>query len=165
MATAHDTADELSAQTLRELLSYDPDTGIFRWKVARTNRLKVGAETGCSNRAGYKVIRIGNRLYYAHRLAFLYVHGRWPHNQIDHINGCPDDNRIANLREATQSQNNANHRTRSDSTLGVKGVGISRTGDRFTAWAGSRYVGTFDTVGEAESASAEARRNLYGSFA
>jgi hypothetical protein len=95
----------LTAKRLREVLSYAPTTGIFRWKVSASSRAPVGAIAGAKNGRGYHQIRIGGRPYSASRLAWLYMTGKWPNSEISYINGKPSDTRWANLREATSSQN------------------------------------------------------------
>lgn len=99
--------DILTQKRLRELLDYQPDTGKFTWLVKRGNK-SAGAPAGCFDADGYKVIRVDTRMYKAHRLAWLYVHGVMPTLNIDHINRDKADNRIANLRECNQSENMQN---------------------------------------------------------
>jgi hypothetical protein len=94
----------ITADELRRLLNYDPMTGDFTWVQPTSDRTRVGQKAGRVNR-GYTSIKIHRREYGAHRLAWLYVHGTWPANDIDHINRDRSDNRIANLREATRAQN------------------------------------------------------------
>lgn len=112
---------DLTAERLRELLSYDPETGLFRWRVSR-GRAKAGMSTGYVNNEGYSLIGIDQRLHKAHRLAWLYVHGVWPTDQLDHINNIRHDNRIANLREATNAENGQNRVKRVDNTTSKTGV-------------------------------------------
>jgi hypothetical protein len=88
---------DLTAEEVRRLLRYEPETGKFY------------REMGSLTDAGYVRVRVGAKTYAAHRLAWLYVHGRWPVDLIDHINGDKQDNRIANLREATASENAIYH--------------------------------------------------------
>ena len=113
---------ELTAEKLRELLHYDPETGIFTWKVSTSNGVKVGDITGCPSGPGYLGIRLQRRLHSAHRLAWLYVYGRWPKGQIDHINRNRTDNRICNLREVSHKQNNQNRSKAGNNTSGHTGV-------------------------------------------
>lgn len=120
----------ITVERVRELLIYDSETGVFRWKVAST-RVKIGDVAG-SDGDGYRVIRIDQRNYKAHRLAWLYVHGEWPAKDIDHINGVRSDNRIANLRDVSRSVNIQNlRRARSDNSSGL--LGVSRNRGRWRA--------------------------------
>jgi len=106
---------------LKELLNYDPETGIFTWRVNR--RATQGSKAGARHPTqGYIAIKIDSVLYRAHRLAWLYVYGVWPPNDIDHINRVRDDNRLSNLRLATRAQNCQNRRIRSDNVTGTTGV-------------------------------------------
>ena len=112
------TATLITPERLRALLHYDPETGVF---VRRTTR--PGAVAGClRNDTGYLVMNIDRRQYYLHRLAWLYMHDRWPQGVTDHINRVRTDNRIANLREVTRGQNNQNSGLRADNTSGHVGV-------------------------------------------
>lgn len=112
---------KLTAERLRECLTYNPETGLFHWKEARRG-LYVGDQAGCLAKHGYIFIRIDDRLYTGHRLAWLYVTGEWPKKNIDHINRVRSDNRFCNLREANQTENNQNMAVRSDNTSGHTGV-------------------------------------------
>ena len=113
---------ELTAEYLRSILNYDPETGIFTWKISNSSRAKVGDVVGCQSGDGYLRIQLQSRKYQAHRLAWLYVYGEWPEDQIDHINRIRTDNRISNLREVTNKQNLQNSGKRSDNTSGHPGV-------------------------------------------
>ena len=102
---------------LRELLSYNPDTGLLHWLKPVAQRIKVGAEAGCKGPGGYRVVRVLGANYLAHRVAWAIHYGEWPAENIDHFDGNPSDNTIGNLRLATPAENNANRRkVRSDST-------------------------------------------------
>lgn len=94
----------LTAERLRELLHYDPETGIFTWLVQCKSNKPVGSIAGTKNH-GYMQIGIDKNRNYAHRLAWLYMTGTWPIHQIDHINRNSFDNRWANLRDVTPSVN------------------------------------------------------------
>jgi hypothetical protein len=109
--------DDLSFDLVSDLLSYDPETGIFKWKQTRCGKAKAGGVAGKTKRSGYRSIMINGRAYFAHRLAWLLTTGRWPAADIDHIDGNPSNNRFFNLREATRSQNNWN----------TKRVGVTKT--------------------------------------
>lgn len=114
--------EELTAEYLRELLSYNPDSGAFIWLVS-CRGTKAGDIAGTSGSEGRRHITIGYGRYKAHRLAWLYVYGAWPSKLIDHINGDPTDNRIANLREATVAENQGNQRlAHSNNSTGLLGA-------------------------------------------
>lgn len=113
---------DLSAERLREVLHYDPETGVFTWRVSTTHRVHVGERAGALKSNGYVQIGLHNKRYHAHRLAWLYVHGSWPPDELDHINRCRSDNRITNLRLASRSENNQNHGLSKRNSSGHTGV-------------------------------------------
>lgn len=151
---------KLTADRLRELLSYDQETGVFTRIKARP-KVRVGDIAGTVHPRGCIYITIlGNNLL-AHRLAWMYVYGKMPNRQIDHINGNRADNRIANLREATQEQNMHNRSLLSNGATGKVGVTKrKRTGRyevRIQAFGIRQYVGGFSTAEEAAAAYAAAK--------
>lgn len=158
---------DLTAQRLRELVTYDPDTGVFKRRVATGFRgqHKAGAILGSQNtKAGHLCMTVDAKRYLAHRLAWLYVRGSWPNGLIDHINGDSCDNRFENLREATYSRNSQNQRSAHiDSKSGLLGVHPYR--NRFVAsiWHSGRsnHLGVFDTAEEAHASYIEAKRRLH----
>jgi hypothetical protein len=156
----------LTAERLRELLAYDPETGAFTWCVAR-GRQGAGSAAGADNGDGYRGIEIDRRRYQAHRLAWLYVHGAWPAEQLDHINGAKSDNRIGNLREATNAENVRNRTPKPGTLAGAKGVTWDRDGWRARVWKDGRChcLGRFSTVDEARAAYAAAALEHHGEFA
>ena len=101
----HDDMSDLNSTRLRELLSYNATTGAFARRNPRDAR-----PVGCVNTIGYHQINVAGKLYYGHRLAWLYAYGEWPAGCIDHINGDRADNRIQNLRVVTRGQNAQNLR-------------------------------------------------------
>lgn len=113
---------ELTAEYLRSILHYDPATGIFTLKVGSANQVKAGNIAGSPTGLGYLQIKLQSRNYKAHRLAWLYVYGEWPEDQLDHINRNRSDNRIANLRDVSHKQNGQNRSKRSDNTSGHPGI-------------------------------------------
>lgn len=158
---------ELTAARLREVLDYCPETGVFTWSAATANCTKLGEMAGWITERGYRKIAIDGTTYRANRLAWLYVYGEWPKRTVDHIDGESLNDAIANLREATQSQNNANAKLSRRNTTGFKGV--SRSGNRFVAHIRkNRYLhhlGSFETPEEAHRAYMEAAVRLFGEFA
>lgn len=163
--------DVIAGTHLKELLSYDPRTGIFRWRVAFCKKVRVGGEAGSvhsypATDYRYRVITIHGNRYRASRLAWYYMIGEWPTNEIDHANTNPLDNRWANLREATHSQNATNTRGKSRSGLPK---GVTRNHKRYQAKLtvdhDIRYLGTFDTPEEAHAAYAMATDEAFGAYA
>ncbi len=126
--------NDITAERGREVLSYDPETGAFRWRQSASYRMKPGSIAGTVNSKGYRKIFIDRRAYRAHRLAWLYVHGTWPTEHIDHINRVKDDNRIANFRDATLSENMHNRPKLATNSSGFKGVTFDQ---RKGKWAAS----------------------------
>jgi len=112
----------LSQDLLKHLFEYNPDTGLFIRKIKTTNKVNIGDIAGTINTLGYRVIFIKPKLYYAHRLAWLYVYGEHPPHEIDHINECKSDNRICNLRKATSGENKQNITLKKNNKSGAKGV-------------------------------------------
>lgn len=165
----------ITYEQLRELLHYDPDTGAFTWRKRDderpcwNSRYTKGRAGTINETTGYVVINTGKRLYRAHRLAWLYVHCRWPLLQIDHRNGDRTDNRINNLREASQAENNANASVRADNRCGLKGVRINPISGRYRARikinGKAKHLGYFDSPQEAHSAYYAAAQEVFGEFA
>lgn len=156
-------AGHITAARLRELLTYDPETGAFTNRVKRSRKVVPGEPAG-GLRCGYVAIRLDGRLYQAHRLAWLYMTGAWPAADVDHINGDRADNRWVNLRDVPHQANMQNQRRpRSDNKTGF--LGVHRIGDRFGAqikgprgWLG---LGYFATPEEAHAAYLKAKRELH----
>lgn len=143
---------DLTQEELKRLFHYDENTGIFTRLISRS-QTKAGDTATCVNGCGYIVIGINHVLHSAHRLAWLYVHGAWPANQIDHINGLRSDNRIANLREATSRINNQNRTT-------AKGYCAERGGWKASIGVNgkTKHIGRFSTKEEARAAYLAAKK-------
>ena len=159
--------NEVTADRLRELLDYDPATGVFRWRKRRG--VKAGSVAGCESN-GHWVIRVDGVLYQAHRLAWLYHYGKWPNGLLDHRDLDGLNNRILNLRAATQSQNCANVKTRKHNMSGLKGVErvcgyTDRWQARITLSGKRRYLGCFNSPEAAHQAYLKAAKELFGEFA
>lgn len=118
----------LTQALLRQLLTYDAETGDFRWNVNRTNGVKAGDLAGTVNRShGYVMICINDQRYRAHRLAWFYVHGDWPAFDLDHRDTDRTNNRMNNLRPTTDTMNTGNSRRYRNNTSGYKGVHWHKT--------------------------------------
>lgn len=112
----------ITIERLRELLSYDPETGALTWLKRTSNRIRVGDAAGTHNKTlGYLQVSVDGVRTYAHRLAWFYVHQEWP-EEIDHINGIRSDNRLCNLRPATKKQNCENRVASQKNKSGYRGV-------------------------------------------
>lgn len=153
----------ITVERLRELLDYNPVTGVFKWRPTLKMRRK-GLVAGTQHTKWYWHIRVDKRWYLAHRLAWLYVYGRWPADEIDHINGVRFDNRIANLREATTTQNRQNRKPK---VAGLKGVQkyYHRWRARIYVSGKCIWLGSFTTQEAASAAYREAAIKHYGEFA
>jgi hypothetical protein len=151
---------------VRESLTYDPRTGVLRWRVDRTCTARAGTRAGCSHSRGYLTIRVDGHRYYAHRLAWLLALGEWPAGEIDHIDGDTGNNRLANLRVVTRSQNNLNHNLHRNNTSGVSGVYWYAARSKWRAIIKIRgkkkHLGLFASRDEAEAARRTAAVALVG---
>ncbi|HXJ28162.1 MAG TPA: HNH endonuclease [Streptosporangiaceae bacterium] len=169
--------DPLTANQLRALLDYDPATGIFTWRRrdqighhARTwNTRYAGTVAGTPTRLGYIQIMANGWLYVAHRLAYLWMVGEWPEDEVDHRDGDGMNNRWNNLRPATRSQGLMNTRKRSDNTSGHKGVWFDKRRKRWVAEVqinGKKHIyGNFASLEDAVAARDHGARRLHGKFA
>ena len=140
----------ISHSEIKEILDYNPDTGLFHWKVKPSAQVKAGDQAGYLNR-GYVKIKIGKIKYPAHRLAWLYYYGSHPESILDHINRIKSDNRISNLRETTNFRNAKNKWLYKSNTSGVNGVCWDKTNKKWTSTITSNgrvlslgNYGTFD---------------------
>lgn len=156
----------ITYEQARELLRYDPETGVFTWRAERRmGRTGKGAliaspgdvAGGPMKSTGYRQIVVVGRHYLEHRLAFLWMTGAWPKGQVDHRNGDRTDNRWENLRDVAQPINAQNlRRARADSATGVQGVGYQKRGARHKRYVAriringkSKTIGYFATAEEA----------------
>lgn len=159
--------DRISAEKLRELVDYDPLTGILTRKIRTSNRVHIGDRVGAVVGGGYRHAQIGGYSALEHQFVWLFVHGVWPDQWIDHINGDVTDNRASNLRLATASQNFGNSRRSKANTSGFKGVWKRRGKWSADICCNGRRerLGVFETPELAHAAYGEAATRLFGEFA
>lgn len=156
----------MDEQTLKQFVLYDENTGVFERLIGTGKGASVGTKTkGCLDVSnGYRKISINGKQYYAHRLAWLYMTGKWPLDQIDHVNEIRDDNRFENLREANNAQNNQRSKARSDSKTKVLGVFWHKKAKKYVAQIRNLnqtiYLGLYETIEMASSARKKAELEL-----
>lgn len=159
----------ISLFELGRVFFYDPETGHFYRRVTTGQKGQFGSKAGTLTNPGYWAISINGKPYLAHRLAWFYVYGTWPKDQIDHINRNRADNRISNLREATCSQNLRNTKRRSNNTSGHKGVNWSKIAKKWQSTIridGKRqHLGYYHELEDASTAYQVAASKYYGKFA
>ncbi|MEO8640931.1 HNH endonuclease [Pseudomonas sp.] len=152
---------QITHAKLLSLAHYDPETGVF-------TRLADGYVMGKPDRKGYLLTWLKSWRFRSHRLAWFYMTGNWPAQEIDHINGDTSDNRWANLRECTHQQNNHNQPKRRNNKSGVKGVSLDRSGKWHVQVCLNCQVhhgGSFECLKDAEVAVQRLRARLHGEFA
>lgn len=155
----------LSLERLREALVYDETTGVFTRRVTASSNALAGSIVLCRSSKGYLRVMIDGVRFTAHRLAWFYTKGKWPSEQIDHINGIKDDNRIANLREATAGENQQNVKPRRKSTSRFLGVSWHKDRRKWSSQIGINgravYLGLFDTEVAAHNAYLAKKRQAH----
>lgn len=158
----------LTQARLKELLEYDPETGIFTRKIRTTNSVRVGDKAGSPDRHGYILICVDGKKYQASRLAFLWMTGAFPKEKAEHKDRTPLNNKWNNLRNSTQQQNQQNKAVQSNNKLGLKGVwAISpiRWRARIKANGKQIHLGVFKSPAEAHLAYIAAATKYFGEFA
>jgi hypothetical protein len=170
---------DVTADELERLFSLDPKTGILMHKPRPIrfghagvdkcwNAQWVGKEAGVKGTQGHIYVRIFNKSYAAHRVIWAMVHRRWPKNEIDHINGVYDDNRVENLREATHLENMKNQKIRTDNTSGHRGVSMCPKTGKWLAYITKdkkfTFLGRFERLDDAVRARKAAAHEMYGEF-
>lgn len=153
---------------LLEMLSYDPETGIFVWLRRPNQARRAGMVAGSVASNGYMRIGIDGRYYGSHRLVFLYLYGSLPKRKVDHRNGIRSDNRASNLREADDFENARARRIPNTNTSGERGVVWNKKAGMWQAQIGHQnvkhFLGLFDSLGAASAARRKAEQRLYGDF-
>lgn len=156
----------LSQSRLKEVYDYDLLTGIFTRKIKVGTSGEIGSIAGTENAKGYLILRLDNKYYLAHRLAWLYVTGEWPDALIDHVNQNKSDNRFENLREANQSENMQNRtKPTSRNKTGFLGVSFRKDTGKYSAEIWLNYkkksLGCYETAEEASEVYKNAKRQMH----
>jgi len=146
----------LTQERLKELLSYNPETGVFVWLKKPSPQVNIGNVAGCTHPSGYCYIKINRKMYPSHRLAWLYMAGTFPPDETDHINRDKTDNRFANLRAVTKSENQHNAGKYKCNKSGYRGVCYDKANKNWRAQIVlnnvHKYIGRFSTPEEASAA-------------
>jgi hypothetical protein len=154
----------LTQDRLKELLHYDPETGVFTWLCDRGGKAKAGTEAGVLS-TGYVRIMVDGKRYLAHRLASLYVAGAWPAKLTDHEDRNRANNVWTNIRQATRKQNGENRNLNRNSSSGVRGVSWDARLQKFRSRISHNYkhqfLGLHDTVIDAVAARLRREREIY----
>ena len=147
---------KLTQEKLKELLHYDPNTGIFTWKIYRSSNAKKGEVAGSAHCCGYIQMSIDKKKYLAHRLVFLYMEGYFPENEVDHINRVRNDNRWCNLREISHICNLRNSSVQQNNTSNVTGINFHKHANKWRCEIGvkgkSIYLGIYSDFKDAVKA-------------
>lgn len=154
---------ELTAERARELFDYDQSTGVLAWKMQPRKRYKPSLTAGYKRKDGYLTTQADGRAYLNHRIIWLLVIGSWPSEQVDHVNGIRNDNRIGNLREATHSANCENRRlAAANNPTRYLGVSLHKQSKKYQASirvnGRQMYLGLFSTAEAAYAAYLTAKR-------
>ncbi len=153
----------LTQERLKQLVRYDSETGFF-FRIHSCGPVKGGSKAGSISADGYLSIQLDGFRYLSHRLAWLYIYGKWPKAEIDHINCMRSDNRISNLRSVTATQN-AQNKKKPNANNKTGYLGVFKCRDRF--WAAIQvdskniYLGAFRNPEDAHAAYLEAKRRLH----
>ena len=158
----------VTQEELKKLMNYNPLTGLFTWLVPRGGRALKGAIAGTINK-GYTDITLKGKRHGAHRLAFLYMTGKFPKDCVDHIDSDRGNNKWYNLREATTQQNAWNGKLKTNNTSGHKNVYWSKSSKKWSVMIRAegcrKFIGYYRDLNEASSAAATARQKYHGEYA
>ena len=157
---------EITLEEVKRRVRYDPETGVFTWATTRRGTVKEGVELGSWGAYGYKTVRLNQRSYKLHRLAWWLTTGSPPSGDVDHINGVRSDNRISNLRDVSRKMNLENRASpMSRNSTGLLGAYYDKRKCHFYARIShhnvSRHLGTFGSAEEAHEAYLHAKRELH----
>jgi hypothetical protein len=158
----------LTQERLRFLLDYNPNTGVLTWRAKPSRGIKVGRQAGTPTSEGYLALQINKKKMFAHRAIWLYVHGVWPPEEIDHINHVRNDNRLCNLRLANRLENSHNTQKHVKNMSGHKGVSWHNRNQKWQVQLQANhktfYVGQFAQLADAVQARAIAEIFLHKAF-
>ncbi|WP_049820082.1 HNH endonuclease [Bradyrhizobium japonicum] len=162
----------LTLERLKEVLSYDQETGVFRWRITLSNRVQAGSIAGTKSNDDYVRINVDGKRYLGHRLAWFYMNGKWPSAHIDHRDTDRRQNRWNNFRLADDSQNGANRKENRNNSTGFKGVTFMRRRAHharpFVAQIKVKrkriFLGHFATAEDAHAAYCKAAQTYFGEF-
>ena len=173
--------ETLTFEFVNQCLNYCPESGSLTWKDRPREHFKTkrgwsvfksqfkGNDAGTVNKQGYLQVCISHKLYRSHRIGWLLSTGKWPIHQIDHINNNRVDNRLCNLREATNTENSMNSGLRADNSSGIKGVSWNKRIQKWHAriYANKKFnhLGYFETTDEAKTTIQSHRKLHHGEFA
>lgn len=147
---------KISLESLRRVLSYDAEAGVFTWKVSTSNRAPIGSVAGAISGQGHRYISVFGENVSAHRLAWFYTHGEWPVGNIVPINGKRDDIRLVNLKAETAAETARKSEARATSRSGVKGVCWQQDKQKWIATITRNYkrvhLGYFNNLEDASAA-------------
>jgi hypothetical protein len=158
----------ISQELVKALFHYCPATGLFTRKITTGSKAKIGSIAGSMQESGYVLLEINGNRYRAHRVAWLYMYGKFPDGLLDHINRDKADNAINNLREASVQQNSQNRAVRLNSSTGYTGVSIDKRSNRYRAYitvdGRQKALGYYSTAEEAALAYNTAAKEHFGEF-
>ena len=154
----------------KDVLDYNPETGVLTWSKVSNRTDRFGMEAGwLDGTKGYRKIEIKGFSFRAHRICWLLAYGEYPKDEIDHINGIKNDNRLINLRQATHSQNCMNQKIKVNNKTGFKGVHLRKGTKKYVSiiWKNGKchYLGQYDAPKQAHDAYVKASVVIHGEFA
>ena len=168
-------SNDISYEYASSIMSYNPESGHIAWKsrndiAPKCDARRKGKIAGCySKKDKCIIIGINGKTYLSHRIAWLLHYGTWPKYILDHINCDRTDNRISNLRDATQAENLSNRGVTKRNTTGIKGVSFDKKNNRYFGRINSNrksfYIGSWKTIEEAVEPMANAYNKIHGEFA
>lgn len=157
----------LTQKRLKEVVRYNKQTGLFYWKVS-TGKAKRGEVAGHTDSKGYTKVSIDGVKYFAHRLAWFYVYGTWPTQNIDHKDLCRNNNRLSNLRDVGQSINGLNGPLRRNNSSGYTGVSYDARRRTWVAYVHrahhKKHLGAYKNLAEAVEARRSALTQIFQQF-